>query len=245
MAIISIKHNLNDLARMLDDVQRRQVPFASMTALNKVAEKVRAATYVEMGFKFDRPTPMVMKSLRIQYAKKTSLTAAVLLKDKEIGGKNPNSMAEIIGQQFTGGSRTSKRLEKMFIRAGLISAWEYLVPGADAKLDQYGNMSRGQIMQIISQLKLGSDRYSWSTKSVRSKRNVAQSGEMFWSRGGHLARGVWMRHGRSVSPILMASKKPHYQRRIDLDTIAQKVVDDNFEEVFWDSLNDALRTARP
>jgi hypothetical protein len=174
--------------------QARQVPFAASLAINRTAQRVREETLVEMSAQFDRPTPLVMKSLFITPATKARLQAAVYLKDREIGGKNSRSMAEILGHQFAGGTRLRKRMEDAFTGAGLIGLGEYLVPGPDAKLDQYGNLSRGQTQQIYAALRLFRDPYQNATQSKRSLRNAKAAGRMFWSDGkgaNKVRRGLW------------------------------------------------------
>ncbi len=243
MITVKVTHNFGDVIRMLDDVQRKQVPFATAKALTLTAKNAEKAVYAEMRQKFDRPTPMTMKSLRTKPATKRDLTAMVYLKDQSAGGKS-RSMLEVIGHEFSGGDRNRKRLELWLQRAGLISQGEFVAPGQAVKLDQYGNMSRGQIQQIMSQLRLGLDPYSWKSKSARSTRNVKRAGEMFWSRGGRFPRGVWMRAGASVKPILIVVSKPHYKQRIDMDKIARRVIARDFDGLFARSMSEAMRTAR-
>lgn len=244
MVTIVPRFDFSNVLRMLDDTQARQLPFATAKALTLTAKNVEKSIYDEMRSQFDRPTPMTMRSLRTKPATKRDLTAMVYLKGIELGGKNPYSMAEVIGHQFSGGSRTRKRIEKVFERAGLISGNEYLAPGEAARLDQYGNMSRGQIQQIMSQLKVGTDPYANKSASARSRANVKAAGAMFWSRGGRLPRGVWMRNGISVKPILIVVSRPQYKIRINMQVVADKVIVRDFNRIFSTTMRDALRSAR-
>lgn len=240
---ISVKHNIGDAIALLDSTYRKQVPFATAKALTKVAQLGQAAVIQAMTTQFDRPTPFTLKSLFIKPATKLSLQAAVYLKDRP-AGKNPNSLADLLNQEFAGGGRIRKRLELYLQRAGYISGNEFVAPGAAAKLDQYGNMSSGQIQQILSQLKASPDAGAYSTKSTRSRRNVKKAGEYFWSRGGRLPRGVWLRAGESVRPILLVISTPQYRQRIDMAKIVQKVIDTRFNAEFQAAMDEALRTAR-
>lgn len=244
MINVTIKTSITDALKFLNDVERRQIPFATAKALTLTAKKVEKETYQEMQKRFDRPTPMTMRSLRTKPATKRDLTSKVYLKGVELGGKNPNSMFEIIGHQFDGGTRNRKRIEQLFASRGLISSNEYLVPGSSARLDRYGNISRGQLQQIVSQIGISRDAAQNATKSSRSKFKVKRAGAMFWSRGDRLPRGVWMRQSMFVKPILMVSRTPHYRQRIDLDRVADGVVRREFQGVFDKTLNEALRSAR-
>lgn len=248
MIPISVRlEGFDALAASLGD-QARQIPFAASLALNATARTVRQATLAEMAAQFDRPTPLVMKSLFIAPATKAKLQAAVYLKDREIGGKNSRSMAEILGHQFAGGTRLRKRMEDAFTGSGLIRPGEYLVPGPDAKLDQYGNLSRGQTQQIYAALRLFRDPYQNVTQSKRSQRNAKAAGRIFWSDGkgaNKRRRGLWATDGRGFPKLLMlVIQTPVYRRRIDMDRLAADIVDRDFPANFDAALKKALATAR-
>ena len=228
--------------------QARQVPFAASLAINRTAQRVREETLAEMSAQFDRPTPLVMKSLFISPATKAKLQAAVYLKDREIGGKNSRSMAEILGHQFAGGTRLRKRMENAFTEAGLISLGEYLVPGPDAKLDQYGNLSRGQTQQIYAALRLFRDPYQNATQSARSQRHAKAAGRIVWSDGkgaNKRRRGLWATDARGFPKLLMlVIPTPVYRRRIDMDRQSAMIVASDFPANFDAALKKALATAR-
>lgn len=244
MINIKVQTSYADTLKFLNDVERRQIPFATAKALTLTAKEAEKDTYQAMAKQFDRPTPMTMRSLRTKPATKRDLTARVFLKGVELGGKNPRSMSEIIGHQFSGGTRNRKRIEQLFTSRGLISSNEYLVPGQAARLDRYGNISRGQLQQIVSQLGISRDTAQNKTKSARSLRNVRRAGEMFWSRGERLPRGVWVKQGLFVKPILMVARTPIYRQRIDMERIGEDAARREFPRIFDKTFNDALRTAR-
>lgn len=277
--MLSIKiEGLEELKRSLSDIGKKQVPFAAKTAINKVAKQAALDVVAEMKTKFDRPTSMTLKSVRVKkFASKTDLTAEVWLKDIPLGasktGKhNPMSMAEIIGHQFTGGRRLHKNYERVLISKGYMNGDEFTVPAAGARLNTFGNISQGQIVQILSQIgvkRAGSD--SSPTNSPRSKRNVAKAGAMFWSYGvgsfpsgaftGNpkkidwetgkyrgkkqwLPKGVWARTPGGVIPVLLVVKAPTYSRRIILEEITKKTMDREFQPAFDAAFAEAMRTAR-
>ena len=266
--MITVKTNINHTLAMLAG-QEKQVRYAAAVALTRTTKDVEAATYTEFRRVFDRPTPMTMKSLRTKPATKQELWARVYVKDRALGGKNPNSAAEIFSHHFTAGQRIRKQLEYVLTENGFINSSERVVPGALAKLDRYGNMSRGQIVQILSQIGVRRSGYdSTPTGSKRSRRNVAQAGRIFWSYGpaakkrpqvdnatgitygyaggsaSHLPRGAWVRTGRSVQPLLLVVGGTAYRRRIDFDGIARRVIAQRFNDHFVTALQMALRTAR-
>lgn len=266
--MITVKTNISHALAALTG-QQKQVKFATAVALTRTAKDVEAATYAEFRRVFDRPTPMTMKSLRTKPAKAQELWARVYVKDRALGGKNPNSAAEIFSHHFTAGQRIRKQLEYVLADNGFITASERVVPGGAAKLDRYGNMSRGQIVQILSQIGVRRAGYDSSpTSSKRSRRNVAQAGQIFWSYGAaakrrplvdkasgitygfaggaasHLPRGAWVRAGRTVRPLLLVVSGAAYRRRIDFDAIAARVIAQKFDSHFVSAMEMALRTAR-
>ena len=247
----------------------KQINYATAVALTKTAKKVEHELYGEFRRVFDRPTPTTMRSLRTKPAKKTDLTAEVFVKDQPLGKKNPNSMADVLAHQFKGGGRIHKQLETVLRQQGFLQAGQFVAPGSAAKLDRYGNMSRGQIVQILSQIgvrRAGSD--SSPTKSARSRKNVAAAGRIFWSRGragnkkalvdkatgitfgftggkqNHLPAGAWVSDGKSVKPLLIVTSGQTYKRRVDMHAIGRRVVSREWDRTFDAELAKAMATAR-
>ena len=260
---LDIKHDLDKLRREMG-IQGKQVPFAAARALTLTAKGVEAATIEEMKTHFDRPTPFMLKGMRTKPAKKNDLEARVFVKDYDIGGHNSfaggyqSGLANIVGHEFGGGTRQRKLLELRFQQQGLITANEYLVPGAGARLDAYGNISRSQVQQILSQLLMRQAGYeNRASGSKRSVRNQKRAGEIFWSTGikgfasskghnGTLSKGVWQRTkgGNSLKPLLVVVGRPHYKQRINLAEITQRVKDRDFDRLFAESFDLAVRTAK-
>lgn len=235
MVQVTIKTDLSQTIRLLEHRYRRQLPFATSKALNETAKIVQREVVSELQKRFDRPTPYVLKSIFIKYSKKNSLRAEVFLRER-MAGNNSSSLAEILEHQFKGGPRIRTRLEKALSRAGLIANNEYVAPGAGAKLDRYGNISRGQLKQLLSQI--------LSSTNQSTKQGVKRSGYMFWSRGDNLPRGAYILQGKSVKPLLMVVNQPRYKKRIDMDVIATRVVQRDFDAIFSREFEVAARTAR-
>lgn len=254
--------------------QQKQVRFATAVALTRTAKHAQASVIDEMRAKFDRPTPTTLRSLFVKPATKANLEAMVYLKTKPLGGKNPRSMAQTIGHQFGGGPRNAKMLEEALRASGYVQAGEFIVPAAGAKLDRYGNWQRGQIVQALSQLRIGRGGYdNASTGSQRSQRNVAKAGAMFWSLGkagksgakqlidkatgiaygyvgrvgqaSHLAKGIWMRTSAGLKPIaIVVSGAPRYRKVIDMERIARQSIAQHFDQEFDRAFAAAMSTAR-
>ncbi len=264
--MITLRAHMDGLEETIRSLglQAKQVSFATSLALNWSAKDVRADAYKEMRAKFDRPTPMTMRSLFIKPAKKDNLEATVWLKDQGLGANlqgsgtplpgdpEPGSMAAIIGHQFRGGLRVAKGMEVQARAKGILDRYEFLVPTEQARIDRYGNMSRGQVQQIYAALALFFDTYNNASDSQRSRRNARKAGRLFWSGGPGVApyidrpKGVWAAGPRGSAPklIMAVVTRPIYRKLIDLDDIGARTLGRVFPAHFQKALEQAARTAR-
>lgn len=101
----------------------------------------KPAVQEEMKRVFDKPTPYTLNSI---YTKLNTADMSVDIGLKEWGGKGTPA-AEYLKPQVFGGGRPMKRSEKYL--------GSYYVPGAGARLNQYGNMTGAAITQILSALR--------------------------------------------------------------------------------------------
>lgn len=243
MSTIKVSIDAKAVRAQLTKLQQQQMPFAMALTVTRLARRVQGELVRTMSTTFDRPTTFTLGSTFATMATKQSPTAEVGMSPEPLS-KSRLGPADVLGHQFSGGARRHKALEGWLAKAGYLSPGEYVAPGKRAELDANGNMSRGQVQQIMSQLRAGPDTAQFKSTSARSKRNVKRAGVLFWSRGGRLRRGVWMRDGRNVRPILMVVSAPSYTQRIDLPTLAQGIVDKHKDREYVDALVYALKTAR-
>lgn len=240
---VSISSNVNDVTRYLSNVADKQLQFATALSLTRIAKTAQKELKSEFKRRFDRPTPYALRSIYIKPANKRNLTSVVGIRGIE-GSKNGKSPANILRHEFTGGSRGRSRLEFWLQNAGLISSKEYLAPGQEAKLDRYGNMSRGQVQKITSQLRVGSDASAYASDSKRSRRKRGRLKGFFWSNGNRLPRGVWMRDGGDVLPIAIVIKKPRYYAAINFDNFINNSIKRNATKELEKAIDYAIRTAK-
>jgi len=249
--MISPTFKLSGLNGVIKSLERadKQIRFAVAKSLTQTAKAVQSDITAEMKQQFDRPTPYTLRSSFVKPATRFNLTAVVGIKDMS-PAKAIASPAELLGHEFRGGGRIRKNLENYLAKAGFLSSGEFVVPGAGTRFDRFGNMSRGQTQQIMSQLRLGVDPNSWASNSKRSQRNVKNAGRIFWSRGGarsaHLPRGAWIDMGGAVGlrPLLVVIKHPSYRQRIDVEKTAAASVKRNWDRIFDAALVNAFATAR-
>lgn len=256
MVSISITHNFPEIQRKLDQVGK-QASYAAAVALTRTAQDTRADLRQEMRRVFDRPTAYTLNSLYLKPARRDDLKAIVWLKHS----------AGRVGEhyllpQIRGGDRELKRFEQILVRAGYMSGNERAVPGGAARIDRHGNMSAGQIVQILSQLRAfktvgGTSPNATNSARSRKKREqgryfvslgqgVVSRGFGSWQRGGrsqHLPRGVWMATDSGVKPILMFVPHAKYRARYEFFKVADRFIKPRFAFHFDAELRKALRTA--
>lgn len=237
--------------------QAKQVDYAAMIAINNVAFSARNAVKAEIKRVFDNPTPWVVGGLGVIKAKRDRLTATVHL--DEWGNKQGVSVDKILSAEIHGGQRGNKRHEIALNRAGILPDGMQIVPGEAAKRDRYGNMSSGQIVQIISYFwGFGEQGYEANMTSKgrwligRDKKRSGKRGIAYFAlqkRRGKLPAGVYQRVsfgalGSAVKPVMIFIKKPAYRARLDPYKIAQNVVSQTIDAEFEKAFAHAMRTAR-
>lgn len=217
----------------------KQINYATSRALNSVAFKVMreesAGTSV-----FDRAKPATRNAFRVEKSTKHNLRAIIAVKTRESGGL---PASEYLHPNISGGKRNVKRSEAMLRAAGILPPGMFTAPGKGAKLDAYGNMSRGQIAQILSYFQtygltaLNSGRMNMS----QDKRAKLQNRSAYFIIP---KRGIWQRHGKAISPILLFISKAEYKQIFGFEKIAKGVIDREWQKEFNAALDDAIRTAK-
>lgn len=158
--MIKVRVDDSMLKRMLAGYERH-LPFAMVKGTTRLGQLVKAEEVEEMKRVFDRPKPFTLNSLKLSPAKKDNLSAVVWFKDPPRLG----SAQHYLEPQVFGGGRELKRLEKLL-------KMKHLMPGSGAKLDAYGNLSRGQLTQVLSVLKaFNMAGYDMNLTSRSGKRN--------------------------------------------------------------------------
>lgn len=257
---LDVRTNFTGIDTALN-VAQRQVPFALARALTLTGRDVVNAERNEMSSVFDRPTPYTLNAFFLRPATKDSLQA-------EVGRKDSAGHRHYLPVQIQGGERPLKGFERMLVAQGLMRANERAVPALGAIMDSYGNMSRGQLVKILSQLRAftaaGFDANATNSKRSRAKRareayfvslgpGKASFGGHSWSKGRmlqHLPRGIWVRlafgaRETAVQPVLLFVPRVTYRARLRFDDVARETVQRVFPRHFDESFAAALRTARP
>lgn len=250
---IDIRHDLNPLIRNLD-LRRDQVPYAAKLALDATAKATKAAEIEEMKRVFDRPTPYTLNAIFTKNATKQNLEARVWLKDESMVAVNPHYLTP----QIVGGTRPVKRFEQMLRRVLVVPEDFVAVPGNAAKLDEYGNISRGQIQQLLAYFQAFYLAGTTSANMSQKRRDKLAKGtktkqgySYFVGRpgGGKLPPGIWQRFqfaaGSSIKPIIIFVDHATYRKRLDWYGVADRVYHATFLPEFRAGYAKAMQTAKP
>lgn len=157
---------------------------ACAVALNKTGKLIKEAEVAEMKAVFDTPTRYTLNSLQLTPATKDNLQATVWFKEPDRMGQH------YLLPQVDGGQRRLKGFER---GVGLGE----LTPALGAKLNQYGNISPGQIRQILSVLGRAeiAAGYSANITDRSRRRNTRERDYVVIDRRqrGNLPQGVYQR----------------------------------------------------
>lgn len=253
---------------MLSGVEK-QVRHAQVVALNRAAFAGAQAVKKEISSRFDRPTPWVVGGVRYTKATKSARlvggiaigSASVMTSTIDLeqwGNKQGVSVERILDAEIKGGQRRNKRHEAALQREGILPSGMYIVPGDAAVIDQYGNMSSGQIVQIISYFKaFGEQGYQANMSQrrrdslARDKRKTGEKGFVYFvlhRRHGKLLPGIYQRFsfafGSAVKPVMIFVRKSAYKPRLDFYGVGERAAMKEFDEQFPIAFKQAMDTAK-
>lgn len=221
----------------------RRIRSTIATVLTRVAVAAKDAERREMIDSLDRPTPYTLNSVYARPATAERLESEVGIKNDASGGHPPTAW---LRWQVHGGLRRWTGFERALIRGGAMPDHMRAVPGRFARLDGYGNLSRGQMAQIISQLRIetgraGSTRTlpivtaadsakdrSRKLKAIRSQQRRAGGQFIALPVGrGKLRPGIYLVRdtawGRTApKPIVVFVSQAQYQPRFDFYFVARQ-----------------------
>jgi len=229
--VFTIRLDKKRVETMLNTLPREEIPFTTALALTRTAQSSKLTQLDSISRIFDRPTRFTLNSLGIKTATKTDLTAVVGFKEPGAlislpfgaEGRKPHYLIP----QVEGGGRPLKGMEILLRSKGILPPDKYAVPGRNARLDSYGNMSRGQIVQILSAVKALRDTLQHSGKSQRSLRTKRRNAIFVARDSEGRPIGIWSRTSRRGPPkvLLAFVRAPSYAKRYDFYGIGERHAD--------------------
>ena len=223
-----------------------QLPFATALALTWTAQSVAEHLQGEMRTVFDRPTPYTLNSLRVFPATKQKLVARVWMKDESVKAEPATKW---LSPEIFGGQRKNKRVERQLRERGILPSDKYVVPGAGAQLDRFGNMSRGQVTKALSGIggytQQGYDANATSSARSQRKGNARRYFVMYDTNRRPV--GIAERTGKGsagLKIILAFVARPDYRKAFDFFSIAEREAQKQLPQQFEKAMAQAVGTRR-
>lgn len=227
----------------LRGLQEKKIDVAKVAALNDAAYLASKEAAREMARVFDKPTPWVLGGVRYVKARRDKQESSVDF-DKW-GNKTNVTVEKVLAANIYAGTRKHKRHEIALNRAGILPDGMGIVPGDAAKLDQYGNMTGGQIVQIVAWFKaFGEQGYKANINDkgrarIGRDKKSGQRGFAYFAlqqKRGKLLPGVYQRFqtafGSAIKPVMIFVRMPSYRKRFDFYGVADRAARKEFARAF-------------
>jgi hypothetical protein len=247
------------LLSRFSDLEKRQIPFAVMGALNDALFDARDAWRTGIASVFDDPTQLTMNAVLYRKATRDRLEAELFLRNEATKGTPPS---RYLLPQVEGRQREAKPFEFLLREAGVLGGDEFVTPARGFPLDPFGNVQRQVLNSVLSDLQASRDVTRRSTPESRGKRErrraIGKRSVYFYSRGPedigggkiqHLPRGIYERtrtgFGSSVRLVLAIVKgAPSYRSRFHAFEIANRAFAASFPVRFQERLRQGVATAK-
>lgn len=227
------------------ELEKKHIPFVMARTATLLAQRVKKGTITVMQKRLDRPTPTTLNSLFVKMATKAR-AAEVYFKDSWASGIPADTYLQ---QAVSGGLRPHKRFEKSLIARGIMRSGQYAVP-TTAFMNQYGNVSRGTMLKILSGLGAAESTRGYQANASGSARSRRKgNAHRFFSGDVDGTQGVWERKsmgmGDAVRPVFIFSESaPRYRTIFPFFKIGQNIVNANYQADAATAWAEAMATAR-
>lgn len=254
MSLLKIEVDADNLlARQFTEIEQKNLPFATMQAVNATAFAIRQSWADVAPRVFDRPVPLTIKAAQYEKATKARPYAVVKLRDEASGGNPP---AKYLLTEVEGGVRRKTGLELLLQAKGAMPAGMFAVPGQGAELDAYGNLKKGQISAVLSRLGARQDPLQNETEVSRDRRRKraakrgTRGGEYFAlsTKRGRMLPGIYQRFatgfGSAVKSLVIFVRSTRYKPRYDIFGLAQRSWDKLMPFHFARELEKAIQSSK-
>lgn len=231
---IVLKTDLRAFQRGMDDVAKRQLPFAIAQALTATAGHAGLAWQKEMQTELDRPTPFTVNSVGVMGARKSNLTARVFIR-------------QVASQYLT-----------PFVEGGphFLGAKKGLLTPKAVPLNAYGNLSKRKIAQLKAKGNVFAGPVRLKSGQVvsgvwqRPDRGYRRDRIEYGTKGSHHikhneAQGLVGHNNRTTLKLLVRFTDPlPVTQRLDFQGRAEAAVRAHFEPEFAKAFALAQATAK-
>jgi hypothetical protein len=242
--------------------------YASAVALNQALRAASLAQRAAMSRSFDRPTPYLLRNAVGIKPAAVSGTGPVV-GEVHVVTEGPNAPGKALRAEVKGGQRRAKRSEVLLRKIGVLPAGHLTVPGRAAKLDAYGNITRGQILELLAWFRAFPETGATGRKAYRD--NTSDKGrarkragtrnrsgfEYFAVKAADKSRlkpGIYRRAlggtrfvgpvGNRPAAVLIFVPTAAYSQRLAFEEEAERAVRAELPTAFKRAMRRALETAR-
>jgi hypothetical protein len=243
---IDTKAMQKELKAQLKDMSERRINAAVATALTRTVREIEKKWQANINANIKAPTKRTQKATVVRQATAKKLMAEVKLRDVG-GGQMP---ADYLVHHETADERLVKKFERALVATGAMPPGYFVVPGRGAVLDGYGNVSRGQIVQVITQLggKFSPGYQRVISPDIKKRRaSAAKRGRVYVAvrpgaeeQAHRVSAGIYERlpNGDRVAVFLYKSSLS-YRKRLSLRELAEKAALPVFRNEFGRAISDS------
>lgn len=239
MPEVNFSLDVSEVVDALRTADRWVGPYVTWSALNSTVYDAAQAEQKALSASFERPVRLTTRAVlyaKVPRGQLTEMTASVFIQDEIGGGGVPP--ARYLSAEIDGGPRRPKSHELRLRRAGILGPNEFAEPARGVPLDAYGNLQRGALEQMLSELltagQFGTG-YFGNVGRAKKRAGMRRSSRYFFARGdGHLARGIYERMGlnrgaRIRGFLIFVGGAPDYRPRYRFGEAARAEAG----RVFW------------
>ena len=234
--VFNMSNEFSGMKANLANLEKHLIPKAQVRAVNRTADIIQQDTVKVLLPKYiDRPTRWTLNAVMTRYAKQSNLSAQVLFKDTNyVNGKSSsNAAADYLNPLIEGGDRKLKNFEFRLRRGGRIRPTQFALPGADARLDRFGNISKSVSAHILRDVQsyIKEDGYDQNTRRKAVKYFMLPASP-------HKPIGIYYRQGKQLKQVIVfTDDAPNYEQRIPFYKNSNQLASKHISEVFRESVN--------
>lgn len=226
--LITVKIESEALAERLRELGNTGFRRAIRNALRDTAKDVLARERLEMQRVFDRPTPFILRGLRItKLPQMDDLSAEVGLADAYGTKYGVDIVGSVLSPHIPGlaATRNYKGMERALQHAGLMQKGQWLMPSRSMRLDRYGNVPGSVASKMLNDVRAFANRSGFTSSTGQAKVRYLWA-TMETSRGK--ITGIWdrnkLRNKDRALEMVVVNKPPTYAKRFRFHDVARSHV---------------------
>jgi hypothetical protein len=236
--VFDVTSNAREFERGLNDVARRQLPFALALAMNDTAFRLLRLNRVHMGRVFDRPTRWTLNAFHYVRATKARPVATIKRKDAARG-------RHYLEVQEQGGARPLGGWEAQLAgRLPYSGRVGYVVPTKHMRRDRHGNVSRAEMQRVFSNT--GAQVDAKANTSEESRKRSKRAAAYFVPKpSSKLSPGIYRRQADDLKKVFaFDAATPRYTPRFEFHRRMRRGAERLLPAALLKSMRRALASAR-